>query len=414
MTNSIRFLSVCALSCLLFVSAASGQALDTMRTYIFGHSLINHEVFGNPNPGQETSVPHWFHFLAAEAGYGYAVSGQYGFLNGHATSLPPFAQWGYDFVAPAWDSDHEPFSQADFNNILITPANFIQYQAPTLNYFGDTLTPISATGMIFDWVNLQEDSLDLYIYENWPDMGGFLSNGFPPTASEWAQYDTYLNAGFHDWFIEYHDSMRQAYPNQCVSMIPVGPVISALLSQFPYNQIPVTTLYEDDAPHGRATIYFLAAMVTYMAMYEERAPMTYQVPAPVDSIIINNYPSVVNFIWNELLAFNDGQGNSRVFCSNNPLLDITEEEGGRMTDPGNRQELEIAVYPNPTPGSLQVRTGHDNCQIDLLDLTGRKINVPIDNNQSLNLGNLPEGIYLVRIRDNSNGKVYLRKVLKTQ
>lgn len=298
-------------------------AQDTLRTFVFGHSLINHEFQVNITPSQETSVPHWFHFLAAEAGYEYELSGQYGFLTSHV-NLPPIAQWGFDFVAPAWDSDNEPFSVVDFDNILITPGNFIQYQAPNLPYFNNTLTPLTATDSIFDWVNLQEDSLDLYVYENWPDMGGFLGAGFPPTAAEWAAYDTYLNAGFHDWFIEYHDSLVAARPNQCVSMIPVGPIISSLLAQSPFDQIPVDSLYEDDAPHGMATTYFLAAMITYMAMYEEQTPLTYNAPPIIHSIVRNNYSTVVTHIWNELQSFNYPNGDSRVFCSTPMVLALEE------------------------------------------------------------------------------------------
>ncbi|MFK7787804.1 MAG: hypothetical protein AB8B56_21965 [Crocinitomicaceae bacterium] len=156
---------------------------DTLKTFIFGHSLINHEAQVNITPSQETSVPHWFHFLAEEAGYNYAVSGQYGFLPQHA-NLPPIAQWGFDYAAPAWDSDNFPFSYPNFDNILITPGNFIQWQGPSVDYYNDTLSPLDYTNQIFDWVNAEEDSLTLYVYENWPDMGGFLSQGFPPSQSE--------------------------------------------------------------------------------------------------------------------------------------------------------------------------------------------------------------------------------------
>ena len=171
-TNSIISLgkkSTVAILCglLLFPGAFNEtNAQDTLKTFIFGHSLLNHEYQVNPTPSQETSVPHWFHFLAQEAGYDYAVSGQYGFLSGHATNLPPFAQWGFDSVAGAWESDFEPFSAVDFDNILITPANFVQWQLPHVNYYNDTLSPISATNIVFDWVNQQEDSLKLYVYEN--------------------------------------------------------------------------------------------------------------------------------------------------------------------------------------------------------------------------------------------------------
>jgi hypothetical protein len=380
----------------LFFSCLSLPAQDTLKTFIFGHSLINHELQVNPTPSQETSVPHWFHFLAEEAGYNYAVSGQYGFLPQHA-NLPPIANWGFDFVSPAWDSDNEPFAAADFDNILITPGNFIQWQGPAVPYFNDSLSPLDYTNRVFNWVNQEEDSLTLYIYENWPDMAPFLANGFPPTPSEWTAYNNDLQGGFHDWFLEYHDSLMLAHPNHCVRMIPVGPVISDLLMTSPFNQIAIDSLYEDDAPHGRATKYFLAALVTYMAMYEEQAPLTYQPPAIIDSTVRNNYQQAVTFIWNELQAFNDGNGKSRVFCSG-----IASSIGGEI-------DTRIQVYPNPVHHLLHVQSVETVAYLEVLDLQGR---VLIQANElTVYLADLPTGMYLLKIHLGS-GEIFSEKILK--
>lgn len=401
--KNLRFAPVIAMLLLFLAFSARGQAPnDTLRTYIFGHSLINHEAQVNPTPSNETSVPHWFHLLAAEAGYGYATSGQYGFLPGHASNLPPFAQWGFDIVPPAWDSDSEPFSDADFDNIMITPANFIQYQPPGYPYYNDTLSPLDYTSTIFDWTAQQEDSLVFYIYENWPDMAGFLGNGFPPSANEWSQYNTYLNAGFHDWFLEYHDSLILAHPNSCVRMIPTGPVISKLLAQSPFDQIAIDTLYEDDAPHGRPTIYFLAALVTYMAMYEEPAPMTFQVPSIIDNIIANNYATVVNFIWNELLNFNDSQGDSRVFCAT-PTVTVDEGE----------LAPEFSVYPNPTDGLFRINGMTEDMKVEVYDLAGQLQRIKSSGgNGLLDISTLPKGLYLVRLTDQFSGIQHVQRILK--
>lgn len=373
-----------------------GFTQGTLKTYIFGHSLINHELQVNPTPSQETSVPHWFHFLAEEAGYNYAVSGQYGFIPQHA-NLPPTAQWGFDSVAPAWDSDNYPFSQPNFDNILITPGNFIQWQGPSVDYFNDNQSPLDYTSQIFDWVNQQEDSLTLFIYENWLDMGPYISQGFPPSQSEWQAYNNYLSSDFHDWFIEYHDSLIIAHPNQCVRMIPVGPILSDLLMQAPFDQIAIDTLYEDDAPHGRPTIYFLAALTTYMAMYEEPAPSSYQVSSIIDPIVANNYQQAVDFIWNELLNFQTQLGESRVFCPNSTANLETDE-------------LEILkVYPNPMNSHLNVNASMPITLIEILDSFGRV--VISGNEDSIDVVALNSGVYFCRVTLN-NGRSYVEKVIK--
>lgn len=285
-----------------------------LRTFIFGHSLIVHDPPAIAPPSDETTVPHWMaDFANASEGNTLAVSGQYGFLTTHR-NLPPISQWGFDIVTPAWDSDTEAFAEANFNSILFTAANFIQEQAPTDNYYNEPYSPVQATLEILDWCNNQNSDMDFYIYENWPDMAAFINDGaFPPNTSELEAYHQFTQEEFHRWWLTYHDELQAQRPNYTLKMIPVGPIISKLLSETPLQNIPITELYEDDAPHGRPTLYFLAGLITYMGMYQQLPPEGYQIPNTVDEIVVTHYPEVVNIIWTELQAFVDANGESRVF-----------------------------------------------------------------------------------------------------
>ncbi len=298
---------------LLVVNICYSQNVDR-RAFIFGHSLINHELAIIPPPSDENSVPHWVYLLAQEAGNTYSAGGQYGFLPQHA-NLPPIAQWGFDLVPPVWDSDTEPFSDANIDHTLITAGNFVQWQGPDIPYFGGDgiQSPLSATVDIMDWVEGQEPGSRVYIYENWPDMAPYLNSGFPPNATEWNNYNNYTVGAFHDWWIEYHDLLLQERPGLQARMIPVGPIIVGLLNDTPLSTMAVTDLYEDDAPHGLPSIYFLAGLITYMAIYEEMAPSSFIVPPTVHPTLASHYNTVANYIWTELLNFNDGNGDSRVF-----------------------------------------------------------------------------------------------------
>lgn len=276
-------------------------------------------------PSNETTIAHWLYLLAQDAGHIYEATGQYGFLDGHAANLPPFSQWGYDIVPSPWDSDTETFASVGFNNILLTAGNFMQWQPANVPYFGGNgvTSPLSATIDIADWVNAQAPSAKIFIYENWPDMAGYISSGtFPPTAADFVNYNNYLNGDFHDWWIDYHDWVMQARPDLEVRMIPVGPILADLFTNTALDQIPLTELYEDNAPHGRATTYFLAALVTYMAIFEEAAPANYAVPSIVHSVVQNNYSTVVNHIWTSLLNFDDANGDNRVFFPQSTALPV--------------------------------------------------------------------------------------------
>ncbi|MDA7501770.1 T9SS type A sorting domain-containing protein [Chitinophagales bacterium] len=389
-------------SFLAFVACLQLAAQKQISTYIFGHSLLHHEFQLIPTPTQETSVPHWFQLLADEAGHDYSVSGQYGFLPQH-DNLPPSSNWYFELVDSPWDSEIEPFSAAGFNTVLLTPGNFIQWQGPTVNYPDEPVSPFSATSTIFNWCDDQDDSLVFYIYENWPDMGGYLANGFPPAQEEWSTYNNYLNGDFHDWFIEYHDLLIADLPNACVRMIPAGPIISSLLQQAPYNQIPFTELYEDDAPHGRPTTYFLASLITYMSMYEEKAPATYEPNEFIHPIVADNYEDIVDFIWEELANFSDDNGDSRVFCS---TLDTGIEEEQKLN-------TTIQFWPNPVGNRLSITGITTNANLHIYDFAGSLIASCLATSfEEIDLSKLPEGLYLAELRNESGSLLQRQKLLK--
>lgn len=299
------------LFCFLLSTCLNAQ--QAQRMFVFGHSLIDHRPPAIPTPSDETTVPHWVYLLAQDAGHSFAAGGKYGFLPQHAM-LPPFSQWGYDIVPPVWESDTEPFSAAELTTILITAGNFVQWQGPDQEYPGDPgVTPINATEAILDYCAAEEPGVVQYIYENWPDMAPFLSNGTPASSAEFAAYNDYTEGDFHNWWIDYHDALLASRPAINVRMIPVGPTLVKILESNLANQIPFSELYEDDAPHGRASLYFLAALITYSAIFQEKPSMTYTVPTIVHQHIRDNYTAIVDLIWSELQAFNTPSGTSRVF-----------------------------------------------------------------------------------------------------
>ncbi len=301
-----------------------GENNRSIKNYIFGHSLIQHaprldlpeDERNEATP--ETSVPYWMHQLvdANENGHSYALTGQYGFLTGHS-DLPPRAHWNYhrERNEPyTWTDWNSSFADADFTDVTITPANFIQHIGPDENYqsarFAHT-TPLDETLKIIDWVNEQEPGIKVYIYENWGNLGTRPDVDRTAPIEEVNQvqlhnYHEFVQTEFHDWWVEYFALLRDARPDYDIEMIPVGPIMAKLLNddRFGLNTISANELYEDVAPHGRPTVYFIASLINYMAMYDQKAPMHIDIPETIHPLITSNYPDIVDYIWSELQSHN--------------------------------------------------------------------------------------------------------------
>lgn len=261
---------------LFILGTAPAQAeRAALSAHVFGNSLVHH-LSDDP----ATNVPYWLARLAQAGGRDLALSGQWGFLR-------DFAVQG---VAPNWSFEGVTARRGAADTVLITPANFIQYQAPDAEFEGDNpdnASPVSVTldvidGAIADWPGAR-----IVIYEGWPDMGGF-TRGFPPSARNLRRWHGYALSDYHDWFRDYVTGLQAARPGVEITLLPVSAVLSGLQTGL-LEDIPVEALYSDDAPHGTATQYFLAALVTYTALYEAPAPAGVDLPDSLHPLVRENY-----------------------------------------------------------------------------------------------------------------------------
>ncbi len=306
------FLLVFLLSAVLHPIATSAKTDKDINAYFFGHSLVYHMLYKEPIPKELTSLPFWITDLANTAGHRFTSDGQFGFLRQHA-QFPPKAQWRFDNAPSGWGGS---FKQSQYTDVILTAANFIQYQAPDAGYYDDpNVSALSASLEILDFVLQEAPNAKFYIYENWADMGPIIKP-FPPANSNVPtvkKYYDYQSNKFHDWWLTYQDQMRAARPNANIKLIPVGPIFSPLFTQAPLNQIPFSALYEDKSPHGTPTLYFLASLIHYMVLFQEQPPENYTFRSHIHPLVVKHYKDVNRQIWDSMVKLNNKRPYRRIW-----------------------------------------------------------------------------------------------------
>ncbi len=279
----------------LSLSAGTGgaQPRDTARIYMFANSLVHHL-----DGGRGTNVPHWLHALALADDRRLAVNGQWGTLRDFTRALPPAPNWDIPGVPGAIPRGRD-FAGAGIDTVLINPTNFIQYQGPERPYDGDNpegTSPVSATRDLLGWVDAAAPQARILLYEGWSDMAGRIRS-FPPTARELARYHAFNQGDYRDWYADYAAQLSADLPGMDITLLPVSSTLSMLLGSGPLSGLNATVFYSDDAPHGTANLYFLAAMVTYAGVYEAPPPQGFAVPDDLHPMIAKEYETLRRQIW---------------------------------------------------------------------------------------------------------------------
>lgn len=266
-----------AIWCVIAVNSVQAREV---KTYFFGNSLIHHL-----SDSDETTVPHWMGKMAAKAGHDFGVDGQWGFLRDFGGK--PIANWSFRDVPGVWNPDRQPFEKAAFSSLIINPANFIQYQDAAQAYEGDNPTgasPLSAMLALIDAHGRgPSGARTIYIYEGWAEMSGF---------GDMAKYHAYNMGGYHKWYVDFVAKIRDARAGANVRLLPVARGISQLLNEAPLRDIPQRALYIDDAPHGTATMYLLAAAFTYAGVFDEAPPVDLVLPKSIHPLVRDNWATI--------------------------------------------------------------------------------------------------------------------------
>jgi hypothetical protein len=300
------------LAVLLSLSALPGRAQQDLTVFFFGNSLIHHL-----SDSDETTVPHWLALMAREGGHGFAADGIWGFPVDFATSLPPDPNWAFEEVPRPMDQSS--FRMAGFDTIVLNPANFIQDDPPGAEVQGGSA--VDLTARVLDWSVNNAPVERVFLYEGWAAMEARV--GYPPSARDMRRWHAWNREGHHAWYRDWTDQVQARLPDVPVALIPVASVLSTLLTEAPWDEIPPDALYSDGAPHGTATKYLLAAMVSYASLYGQVPP-----PLPlgetIHPLVRDQYPALAQRLF--LLTTGGNAPEGAVLVP--PATGLTDPSGG--------------------------------------------------------------------------------------
>lgn len=128
-----------------------------------------------------------------------------------------------------------------------------------------------------------------------------------------------------------------------------------------------------------------------------------------DIATTNTYKSRVNFTSNDNQAVEVWEENRTGLESDNKtyIQNFSIDDNSSIYD--NSKKSDIYIYPNPVSSILNIVTDADIKACEILDASGK--NIKTFHSEKINLGNLPSGLYFLKVYI-SNGEVSVHKIVK--
>ena len=272
----------------------------TVDTYAHLNSLHNHDAgAGNQN----TSTANWIRRMAVGAPNGgnvYTCGWQFGFANGWTT--PPNAQ-GQE-VAPSPHMSGTSWTGGNQIEVVeFVPDNFEGWTVDpnVANSLGFTYQP-RLLELIDAWEANAPNANRVYaVYAGWPDMSPY---GEPATinSTQITNYRNFALGAYQTWMELLVSRLQAARPSLTIRLHNVNKAVIQTWRDTVVNTVPTSALFEDDAPHGYSTWYFLAAIADYIEIFNEKPPVgfTFDGAWGVHSTVTSNYQAIVDHIWGVL------------------------------------------------------------------------------------------------------------------
>lgn len=378
------------------VSAQSGTPVGgkTAHMYYYKNSLYNHLQTSNNQANASTNVGNWIARFSAAAPIPNTVSlgSMFGFFTQWVTpsqanqfhselTTTLIAKW-----TPSWTGAQ------NIHHVGFVPDNFDGY-----NFNPSAITNMGASyetrllAMIDAWeINAPHPNRKYVVYAGWPQMNnGFGGSGGNPATITPTQLVNWRNLGlgaYQAWMELLVAKLKTARPNLDIRLHNINKALLMTHANTLVGNIPLTTLFEDLAPHGRSTWYCLAAIAEYIELFNEKpvSTFTFNPTWNVDPIVINNYQQIVDYMWTVL------KGNTVT------SIDKLEDKNT------------LTIFPNPAQSQIYIAAKDADFEIEITTLLGQTI-LKDKNKTEIDVSQLAKGTYLLHYKgkDSVTKKIYI-------
>jgi|GEM_PF-2119130 hypothetical protein len=381
------FMLMFVVSSSLFAQTAG---IDSVHMYYYKNSLYNHLETANNDANSSTNIGNWIARMAsADTLPKKATLGSvFGFF--HQWTVPPRANNFHSEIStphiPKWNATWTGAEKIDF--VGFVPDNFD----------GQGFDPADTTNMgdayerkllylIDQWEeNASNDNRRYVLYAGWPNLNGYGGTNADPstiTPTQFSNWRAFGLGSYQNWMELLVTRLSNARPLIDIRLHNINKVLLMCHENTLVGDIPPEMLFEDLAPHGRSTWYFLAAVAEYIELYNEKPPMNFVFNPNwnVDVRVTSNYQTLVDYIWGVLKD------------------DVTLSSF-------NEKEIQkpIRIYPNPANDKIYIHTTESEFEIEISNTFGQVI-ISEFNTKIISINQLPAGTYFVQLRSSS----YLEK-----
>lgn len=369
----------------LIYTGLFAQTSDTVDMYYYKNSLHNHLVTGNSEATASTNVGNWIaRFTTTPSNPKVATLGSvFGFFpqwsvptnanNFHTEiSTPHLEKWTASWTG-AKEIDLLGFVPDNFDGQAFDPSD-------TINMGQAYVTKLLY--LIDEWeTNAPNANRRYVVYAGWPALNRYGATNDDPstlTATAIANWHTYGLGDYQDWMELLVARLKSARPNLDIRLHNISKAVLMCHQNTVVKDIRPELLFEDLAPHGRSTWYFLAAVAEYIEIYGEKPPANFEFKSEwgVDSAVTSNYQSIVDYIWMVI-------------------------KGSVSIEPGTAfGQNQLLLFPNPAISTVEIQTNLVEFTIIVSDAMGRSV-INQKNNIIVDTHSLTSGTYYVEFIANN-------------